>query len=98
MERTYLTEEEGNSFLRMIESGDLKLINFALDLVLDTDMYLPFKYNEVGSDRRLARALKSIPSDIQAWILVTSNAQTSSMPRTEELQKKINKVRSKHTM
>lgn len=84
--KEFFTEAEAQSFFNMVSSKDINLVNFALDMMITTELFLPYRYNERGG--KLPEILKGIKTDCP-WY--------TTMTRSEQLQKKINCVRAKHT-
>lgn len=96
--KEYFDEIETKCLINMIKSTNMDIVHFALDLIIESDRYLPYRYNEpvvIGLIKILPEVLKSIALDHPMSGGQWTHGKFSG--RGKILQKKINKVRAKHT-
>ena len=98
----FLTKEQADLFFSMLKAKETDVVHFALDMILNSDVYLPYRYNSQG-EKRLKEELEMTTPDIRhiqrVWSRETGKLE--GIP-TEEfskcLQKRLNRVRMKHTI
>lgn len=100
MTKDFLTKAQAESFFEMLQAKDMEIVHMALDMILNADVYLPYRYNDQGP-HRLKAALEAVTPDIKGngrewidnkWINVPYTA------KSKELQKRLNRVRAKQTL
>lgn len=89
-----MTEEEAQGFFKMIQSSNLEAVNLAFDMLIDSGLMLPYRYNEVGGGT-LRSALSKVPYDTYTW---KGNLYKKVPWRSDALQRKINLIRERHTL
>lgn len=95
MIREYLTFDEAENFFTMLKSLDLDIVHLALDMILNSHLYLPYRYNDQG-EHRLKAALEATTPDIKPY--VKWNDANRVFKHSDALKKRLNQVRAKQTL
>ncbi len=91
----FLTKDEAESFFSMLQATDLSIVHMALDMILNSDLYLPYRYNDQG-EHRLKAGLEAVTPDIKPYSSWGKPAKL--IKHSDYMKKRLNRVRAKQTL